>query len=80
MSIDEFKEILSTLNSEDGIITIYPNNFENDYLIGHKEVTKLIKGYTSNVPIYSTLGYNIGSGSIGGKVINHYKQGKKLEK
>lgn len=77
MSIDEFKEILHNLNNDDGIITIYPNNFKNNYWIGHKEVTKLIKTYTKDVPIYSTLGYNVGSGSVGGKVINHYNQGKK---
>ena len=77
MSIDEFKEKLSTLDEDDGIITFYPNHFKNNYWIGYKDVTELIKQYTNNIPIYSILGYNIGSGSIGGKVINHYNQGKK---
>lgn len=77
MSIDEFKEKLSTLDEDDGIITFYPNHFKNKYWIGHEDVTKLIKHYTNNVAIYSALGYNINNGSIGGKVINHYNQGKK---
>lgn len=77
MSIDEFKEKLSTLDEDDGIITFYPNHFKNKYWIGQEDVTKLIKHYTNNVAIYSALGYNINNGSIGGKVINHYNQGKK---
>ena len=77
MCIDEFKEKLSTLDEDDGIITFYPNNFKNNYWIGHEDVTRLIKQYTNNVPIYSILGYNINNGCIGGKVINHYNQGKK---
>ncbi len=77
MCIDEFKERLSTLDEDDGIITFYPNHFKNKYWIGHEDVTKLIKHYTNNVAIYSALGYNINNGSIGGKVINHYNQGKK---
>lgn len=77
MCIDEFKEKLSTLDEDDGIITFYPNNFKNKYWVGHEDVTRLIKQYTNNAPIYSILGYNINNGSIGGKVINHYNQGKK---
>lgn len=77
MSINEFKEKLSTLDEDDGIITFYPNHFKNKYWIGHEDVTRLIKQYTNNVPIYSILGYNINNGCIGGKVINHYNQGKK---
>lgn len=77
MCIDEFKEKLSTLDEDDGIITFYPNNFKNKCWIGHEDVTRLIKQYTNNAPIYSILGYNINNGSIGGKVINHYNQGKK---
>lgn len=77
MSINEFKEKLSTLDEDDGIITFYPNNFKNKCWVGHEDVTRLIKQYTNNVPIYSILGYNINNGCIGGKVINHYNQGKK---
>ncbi|WP_289682534.1 sensor histidine kinase [Romboutsia ilealis] len=77
MSINEFKEKLSTLDEDDGIITFYPNHFKNKYWIGHEDITKLIKHYTNNVAIYSALGYNINNGSIGGKVVNHYNQGKK---
>lgn len=77
MCIDEFKEKLSTLDEDDGIITFYPNNFKNKCWVGHEDVTRLIKQYTNNAPIYSILGYNINNGSIGGKVINHYNQGKK---
>ncbi|MCI9260631.1 MAG: histidine kinase, partial [Romboutsia sp.] len=77
MCIDEFKEKLSTLDEDDGIITFYPNNFKNKCWVGHEDVTRLIKQYTNNVPIYSILGYNINNGCIGGKVINHYNQGKK---
>ena len=76
MCIDELKEKLSTLDEDDGIITFYPNHFKNNYWISHKDITELIKRYTNNIPIYSILRYNIGSGSIGGKVINHYNQGK----
>lgn len=77
MSINEFKEKLSTLDEDDGIITFYPNHFKNKYWIGYEDITKLIKHYTNKVPIYSVLGYNINNGSIGGKVVNHYNQGKK---
>lgn len=77
MCIDEFKERLSTLDEDDGIITFYPNHFKNKCWVGQEDVTRLIKQYTNNVPIYSILGYNINNGCIGGKVINHYNQGKK---
>lgn len=76
MTIDEFKKRLSVLDYDDAILIYYPSNFKDGYL-SHQESTSLIKEATNNLPIYSTLGYGIDHGSIGGKVISHYHQGKK---
>ncbi|RDY26378.1 histidine kinase [Romboutsia weinsteinii] len=76
MTIDEFKKRLSVLDYDDAILIYYPSNFKDGYL-SHQESTSLIKETTNNLPIYSTLGYGIDHGSIGGKVISHYHQGKK---
>lgn len=37
----------------------------------------MINNSCNNIPIYNILTYDIGQGSIGGKVINHFNQGKK---
>ena len=40
-------------------------------------VNELISNIRSDLPIYNVLDYGIGTGSVGGKVINHFRQGKK---
>lgn len=75
--IDEFKREISMLNSNSAIISLYPNRFKNGGYLSTSDVNKLISYSTNNIPIYDVLSYSIGSGSIGGKVIDHFSQGKK---
>ena len=41
------------------------------------DIIKLIAAINRRIPVYSVLEYSIGTGSVGGKVINHFNQGKK---
>ena len=76
LSKDEFKKKLSTLNDEHAIITFYPNIFENNEWISNMNVIKMISENAKNTPIYQVLSYGVGHGSIGGKVVSHFQQGK----
>lgn len=75
ITIDNLKEVVSTLDGDDAILLFYPNTYINKSGLLPPETTKVISDNT-NVPIYSVLSYGIGYGSIGGRVINHYQQGK----
>lgn len=74
--IDEVKNMLSKLDENDALIQLYVSNFNDNNVLSKKEINNFIVENSNNVPIYNILSYDIGSGSIGGKVINHFNQGK----
>ena len=74
---DELKDKLSHYDRNDAIITMNPNDFANYNWLNNKEVNKIISNSTKNVPLYNLVRDGIGYGSIGGKVISAYNQGKK---
>ncbi|MGL5348674.1 MAG: ABC transporter substrate binding protein [Peptostreptococcaceae bacterium] len=76
LSKDEFRKELSKLNNEYAIITFYPNIFINKEWLSHMDVTKTITQNANQTPVYEILSYGVGNGSIGGKVISHFQQGK----
>ncbi|WP_243281555.1 ABC transporter substrate binding protein [Clostridium sp. D53t1_180928_C8] len=75
--INEVKNILCELDKNDVVIKLYVNNFSDNNYLGVKEIDKIINEGCNNIPIYNILNYDIGQGSVGGKVINHFNQGKK---
>lgn len=77
LSIDEFKRTINNLKDNTVIISLYPEDFKNGGWLKSSEVNKLIAVLNPKIPIYNVLQYDIGSGSIGGKVINHFNKGKK---
>lgn len=72
----EFKNMLLNLDSNTAIINFYPTHFRENYWLTQMDITELISQNTNNVPVYEILSLGIGHGSIGGKVISHYHQGK----
>lgn len=77
LTIDEFKETIKNLKDNSVIISLYPDDFKNGEWLKTLDINKLISKINPIVPIYSVLNYGIGTGSVGGKVINHFNQGKK---
>lgn len=77
LSIDEFEEVISHLGVNDAIITLDPGDFKDSEWLSHSNINKIITQKGKNIPIYNVLRYGIGYGSIGGKVISHFNQGKK---
>lgn len=74
---DELKDKLSNYDRNDAIITMNPNDFSNYNWLNNKEVNEIISNSIKNVPLYNLVRDGIGYGSIGGKVISAYNQGKK---
>ena len=76
ISQEEFKDILSEFKDNTAIISLYPGKFKDGKTLRYLEVNKVITEHANDVPIYNILEYGIGTGSIGGKVVDHYKQGE----
>ncbi|WP_299995840.1 ABC transporter substrate binding protein [uncultured Clostridium sp.] len=76
LSIYEFKKAINNLKDNTAIISIYPSDFKNGEWLKYLDINKLISEINPKIPIYNVLQYGIGSGSLGGKVINHFNQGK----
>ena len=74
---DELKDKLSHYDRKDAIITMNPNEFANYNWLNNREVNEIICNSIKNVPLYNLVRDGIGYGSIGGKVISAYNQGKK---
>ncbi|WP_297136852.1 ABC transporter substrate-binding protein, partial [Terrisporobacter sp.] len=74
---DELENKLSNLDDNYAIITMYANDFKNNQWISNKNVNNLITNAAGNIPLYSLVEGGIGYGSIGGKIISLYNQGKK---
>lgn len=77
LTIDELKETINNLKDNSAIISLYPDDFKNGEWLKVLDINKLISEINPKIPIYSVLQNGIGSGSVGGKVINHFNQGKK---
>ena len=77
LTIDEFNETIKNIKNNSVIISLYPNDFRNGEWIKALDINKLIAEINPRIPVYSVLEYSIGTGSVGGKVINHFNQGKK---
>ncbi|MCI9304189.1 ABC transporter substrate binding protein [Clostridium sp.] len=77
LSIYEFKRVLNNLKDDTAIISLYPSNFKNGEWLKYLDINKLIAEINPKIPIYNVLKYAIGNGSVGGKVINHFNQGKR---
>lgn len=76
MTVEETKEALSKLDKNDALIELYVYNFKDNNILTKDEINKIISENAKYVPIYNVLNYDIGSGSIGGKVVDHVKQGE----
>ena len=76
LSIYEFKKAINNLKDNTAIISLYPSDFKNGEWLKYLDINKLISEINPKIPIYNVLQYGIGSGSLGGKVINHFNQGK----
>lgn len=76
LSIDSFKKVISYIENNSAIISLYPNEFKNGEWLSTIDVNELIKSVNYEIPIYNVLSYGMGSGSIGGKLISHFNQGK----
>ena len=76
ISQEEFQDIISKLQDDTAIISLYPDEFKDEKVLSYLEVNKIISKYANDIPIYNILEYGIGTGSVGGKVVDHYKQGK----
>ena len=76
LSIDEFRKVISELEENTAIISLYPNHFKDREWLNTQDINKMIAELNPNIPVYSILNYSIGTGSIGGKVIKHFEQGR----
>ena len=76
-TLSEVLFTLSNLSDNNAIIKLYINKFKDLDNFDKNSLNKLIAANCASTPIYSTLNYDVGYGSIGGKVINHFIQGKK---
>lgn len=76
LSIDEFRKVISELEENTAIISFYPNHFKDREWLNTQDINKMIAELNPNIPVYSILNYSIGTGSIGGKVIKHFEQGR----
>ena len=59
------------------VIQLYINKFKDIDTFDRNTINKTIAESCVASPIYSILNYDVGQGSIGGKVINHFIQGQK---
>lgn len=76
LSIDEFRKVISELEENTAIISLYPDHFKDREWLNTQDINKMIGELNPNIPVYSILNYSIGTGSIGGKVIKHFEQGR----
>ncbi|MGL5347851.1 MAG: ABC transporter substrate binding protein [Peptostreptococcaceae bacterium] len=76
LTVEETKNRLLDLDKNDAIIELYVHKFKDESTLNRGEVNKLISQNAINIPIYNILSYDIENGSIGGKVVNHIKQGE----
>lgn len=77
LTIDEFQESIKNIKDNTVIISLYPDDFKKGEWLKTSGINKLISEISPQIPIYSVLEYGIGTASVGGKVINHFNQGKK---
>lgn len=75
ITMEQLKEIVSTLDGDDALLLFYPNTYKDKENLVPSETNGFIAEHT-NVPIYNVLGYGIESGVVGGKVIDHHEQGR----
>ena len=68
-------EITKEITKDDAVLMFYPVKFKEEKVSTYDEVSRLIYN-TTKVPIYNIISYGIGAGSIGGKTISHFNQGK----
>lgn len=74
---DSFKDVLQSFTKDDIVICVYPYIFRDRSKITYKDLVNLVsENVGDDVPFYGVLGYGVGSGFLGGKVVNHYIQGK----
>ena len=76
-TLSEVQSILSTLSSNNAVIQLYIKKFKDIDTLDRNTINKTIAESCVASPIYSILNYDVGQGSIGGKVINHFIQGQK---
>lgn len=76
-TLSEVQSILSNLSSNNAVIQLYINKFKDIDTFDRNTINKTISESCVASPIYSILNYDVGQGSIGGKVINHFIQGQK---
>ena len=76
-TLSEVQSILSNLSSNNAVIQLYIKKFKDIDTFDRNTINKTIAESCVASPIYSILNYDVGQGSIGGKVINHFIQGQK---
>lgn len=76
-TLSEVQSLLSNLSSNNAVIQLYINKFKDIDTFDRNTINKTIAESCVASPIYSILNYDVGQGSIGGKVINHFIQGQK---
>ena len=76
-TLSEVQSILSNLSSNNAVIQLYIKKFKDIDTLDRNTINKTIAESCVASPIYSILNYDVGQGSIGGKVINHFIQGQK---
>lgn len=76
IDFDKFEKLIRGYDENDALILLYPYNFKSGESFTYQDITKLILE-NSKTPIYTVLSHGIGYGSVGGKVIDHYEQGRK---
>lgn len=77
---EEVRNILSGLDKNNAVIQLYVTNFFDNNFHSIDEINKFINESCKNAPMYNILFYDVGNGSIGGKVINHFNQGEEAGK
>ncbi len=78
--LKEVKKMLSKLDKNDALIQLYVKNFKDNDTMSKEEINEIIAGNVKSIPIYNILSYDIGNGSIGGKVVDHFNQGQSAAK
>lgn len=71
----EIKKISKEILPNEAVMMFYPVNFKDGKKGSYEEINNIMAEY-SKAPIYNIISYGIGNGGIGGKTINHVKQGE----
>ena len=74
-SCEDVEMKIKELGSDDAILMIYPTVNIDGQIIERKETIKIVESNTK-AAVYEILSTGIGYGSIGGNVVNQFKQGK----